>query len=205
MKSDLPVIGFKLDGRDVQAIEGETILQAADRLGVEIPRLCYKDGYRPDGNCRSCVVEIAGERVLAPSCCRAPTPGMQVQARSERALRNQKMVLELLLADMPEEGYKHVPLTPALSPEGRGSVGQHGELSEWAARLDVKPREALKALRMVAAEGICGMEVVEIAPPYDTSESTAQLGCRAIMDVLGVMVRTGQLGRRSQARRDEDA
>jgi agmatinase len=59
------------------------------------------------------------------------------------------------------------------------------------------PREALRALRRVAQEGICGMEVVEIAPPYDTSDSTAQLGCRAIMDVLGTLVATGQLGSRA--------
>jgi len=58
------------------------------------------------------------------------------------------------------------------------------------------PREALKALRMVAREGICGMEVVEIAPPYDVSDMTAQLGARAIMDVLGTMVEEGHLGSR---------
>lgn len=59
------------------------------------------------------------------------------------------------------------------------------------------PREALKALRQVAAEGLIGMEVVEISPPYDTSEATAQLGCRAILDVLGTMVKTNQIGSRS--------
>ena len=58
------------------------------------------------------------------------------------------------------------------------------------------PREALKALRMVAREGICGMEVVEIAPPYDVSDMTAQLGARAIMDVLGTLVEEGHLGSR---------
>jgi arginase family enzyme len=58
------------------------------------------------------------------------------------------------------------------------------------------PREALKALRMVAREGICGMEVVEIAPPYDVSDMTAQLGARAIMDVLGTLVEEGHLGNR---------
>jgi agmatinase len=57
------------------------------------------------------------------------------------------------------------------------------------------PREALRALRMIAREGICGMEVVEIAPPYDVSDMTAQLGCRAIMDVLGTLVDEGRLGR----------
>ena len=67
------------------------------------------------------------------------------------------------------------------------------------------PREALKALRMVAREGICGMEVVEIAPPYDVSDMTAQLGCRAIMDVLGTMVEEGHLGRRPKAEREREA
>ncbi len=56
---------------------------------------------RADGNCRACVVEIAGERTLAPSCCRAPKAGMQVQAQSARAVAAQKMVLELLASDMP--------------------------------------------------------------------------------------------------------
>ena len=60
-------IVFRLNGEDVTAIPGETIIQAADRLGVSIPRLCYKPGYRADGNCRACMVEIKGERVLAPT------------------------------------------------------------------------------------------------------------------------------------------
>ena len=57
---------FRLNGEDVAAAAGETIIEAADRIGVSIPRLCYKRGYRPDGNCRACMVEIKGERVLAP-------------------------------------------------------------------------------------------------------------------------------------------
>ena len=61
------------------------------------------------------------------------------------------------------------------------------------------PREALKALRMIAREGICGFEVVEIAPPYDVSDMTAQLGARAIMDVLGTLVDVGKLGTRRLA------
>ena len=67
-------ITFTLNGAPITAHDDETILQAADRQGVEIPRLCYKDGYRPDGNCRVCMVEIEGERVLAPSCCRRRCP-----------------------------------------------------------------------------------------------------------------------------------
>ena len=99
-------IEFELDGRAVQAHVGETILQAAERHGVEIPRLCYTEGLRADGNCRACVVEIEGERTLAPSCCRAVQPGMKVKATSERARKSQDMVLEMLLAEMPAEGFK---------------------------------------------------------------------------------------------------
>ena len=57
---------------------------------------------RPDGNCRACMVEIKGERVLAPSCCRVPTAGMEVTSDSPRALHAQKMIVELLAADVPE-------------------------------------------------------------------------------------------------------
>ena len=89
-------VTFKLNGGDVAAVPGETILEVADRLGVEIPRLCYKAGLRPDGNCRSCMVEIKGERVLAPSCCRAPAAGMEVSTDSARAVAAQKMIVELL-------------------------------------------------------------------------------------------------------------
>ena len=99
-------IVFSLNGADVSAAPGETIIQAADRLGVEIPRLCYKPGYRPDGNCRACMVEIKGERALAPSCCRQPTAGMVVASDSERAVHSQKMIVELLASDMPERSYK---------------------------------------------------------------------------------------------------
>ncbi|MES2423588.1 MAG: molybdopterin-dependent oxidoreductase, partial [Pseudomonadota bacterium] len=139
MKSDdLPVVEFTLDGQRIQAIAGESILLAARRHGVDIPHLCVKDGYRPDGNCRACVVEVKGERTLAPSCCRAPTAGMEVQASSPRAVKSQQMVLEMLLSDMPDPGYKWV---------GDDAAQQHGELSEWATRLDVQVRPELKALR----------------------------------------------------------
>src|SRR3989338_5972164 len=105
MNAPANTISFTLNGAKIDAMEGETILQAAQRNGVEIPRLCYMDGLRPDGNCRSCMVEIKGERVLAPSCCRAPTPDMEVNSSNARATAAQKMVLELLLSDMPEKEY----------------------------------------------------------------------------------------------------
>ena len=110
--NDLPQnaapIAFTLNGRAVEAAPGETLLKAAQRAGVEVPHLCHKDGLRSPGNCRACVVEIEGERVLAPSCCRSPTPGMVVTTDSPRAAAAQKTVLELLLSDAPDtEALKH--------------------------------------------------------------------------------------------------
>jgi agmatinase len=67
------------------------------------------------------------------------------------------------------------------------------------------PREALKLLRLIAREGICGMEVVEVAPPYDVSDMTAQLACRAVMDVLGTLVAEGKLGARRGQEHTEEA
>ena len=68
---ELNTVEFTLNGKTIEASEDETILQAARRNGVEIPHLCYSDGLRADGNCRACMVEIEGERVLQPSCVRA--------------------------------------------------------------------------------------------------------------------------------------
>ena len=67
-------IVFKLDGKDVAASPSETIWDVAKREGTKIPHLCHVDlpGYRVDGNCRACMVEVKGERVLAASCIRKP-------------------------------------------------------------------------------------------------------------------------------------
>src|SRR5580765_5494337 len=114
-------VAFMLNGTSVEGRSDETLLQTARRHGIEIPHLCYKDGMRADGNCRACMVEIAGERVLAPSCCRYPQKGMQVQSDSPRALHSQKLVLELLQSDMPPIDYK---------PDS--------ELDFWSSKLQVR-------------------------------------------------------------------
>src|SRR3954470_3543017 len=98
-------IEFKLNGRTVIGRPDETIIETAKKNGVEIPHLCYKPGLRPDGNCRACVVEIKGERALAPSCCRYPKEGMEVTTDNPRAELSQKMVLELLLSDFSKTNY----------------------------------------------------------------------------------------------------
>jgi formate dehydrogenase major subunit len=81
---------------------GETIWQVASARAREIPHLCYspEPDYRPDGNCRACMVEIEGERVLAASCKRTPAVGMKVKSPA-RTREGAKMVMELLVADQP--------------------------------------------------------------------------------------------------------
>ncbi|HET9567196.1 MAG TPA: 2Fe-2S iron-sulfur cluster-binding protein, partial [Vicinamibacterales bacterium] len=69
---DVPLVTFTLNGQKVVTRADQTILQTADDHGIEVPRLCYMEGMRADGNCRTCMVEIKGERVLAASCCRYP-------------------------------------------------------------------------------------------------------------------------------------
>ncbi|MEQ1649500.1 MAG: molybdopterin-dependent oxidoreductase, partial [Hyphomicrobiaceae bacterium] len=104
-------ITFELDGKQVDASADETIWQVAQRHGTTIPHLCYHPapGYRADGNCRACMVEVEGERVLAASCQRKPTPGMKVKSASERAKKSREMVYELLLADQPARESSHDP------------------------------------------------------------------------------------------------
>jgi formate dehydrogenase major subunit len=117
-------IEFKLNGKTVVGRPDEPIIETARQNGIQIPHLCYSRALRPDGNCRACVVEIKGERVLAPSCCRTPAAGMEVTTDSPRALASQKMVLELLLSDFPDRTY---------SPRSK--------LHAWAKKLKVeKPR-----------------------------------------------------------------
>ncbi|MGI4720714.1 MAG: formate dehydrogenase subunit alpha [Janthinobacterium lividum] len=126
MNAITPTVTFELNGREVQALPHETLIEVAAREGIEVPRLCYKEGFEAVGNCRSCMVEIEGERVLAPSCCRSPGAGMKVKTDSPRALAAQKMVLELLQSDMPEAEYT-----------------RRNEVDLWAEKLGLKqPRFA---------------------------------------------------------------
>ncbi|MDF1668544.1 MAG: formate dehydrogenase subunit alpha [Roseovarius sp.] len=102
-------IKFTLDGKEVEAQAGLTIWDVAHGRGLVIPHLCHKPapGYRPDGNCRACMVEVEGERTLVASCIREPVEGMIVTTNSARAENARKMVVELLLADQPDQAQAH--------------------------------------------------------------------------------------------------
>ncbi|WP_270935180.1 formate dehydrogenase subunit alpha [Falsiroseomonas oryzae] len=117
-------VRFTLDGQEVEAAPGETIWQVATRLGTEVPHLCHleRPGYRPDGNCRACLVEVAGERVLAASCIRKPAAGMQVRTATDRVRHARRMVFELLLADQP----------------GAAARDATGGFARWAGRLGLQ-------------------------------------------------------------------
>ncbi len=102
-------IKFTLDGKEVEAEKGMTIWEVANGRGLKIPHLCHKPapGYRPDGNCRACMVEVEGERNLVASCIREASDGMNVTTNSSRAETARKMVMEMLVTDQPEPEKAH--------------------------------------------------------------------------------------------------
>jgi len=102
-------ITFTLDGESVTAAAGQTIWEVANARGLIIPHLCHKPapGYRPDGNCRACMVAIAGERTLAASCIREPVEGMVVTTNQPREVQARRMVIEMLVADQPAQAVAH--------------------------------------------------------------------------------------------------
>ncbi|MEM8694151.1 MAG: formate dehydrogenase subunit alpha [Pseudomonadota bacterium] len=135
---NMPVITFTLDGQEVTAKPGETIWEVGQREGTIIPHLCHKDvpELRSDGNCRACVVEVEGERVLAASCIRRPTEGMIVNTGNARVQKNRQMVFDLLASDMPAREHSPDPqshfwqqaelagLKKARYPSGRPGAGK---------------------------------------------------------------------------------
>ncbi len=119
------MIRLQLNGQTVEALPGETLLQVAQREGIDVPHLCYKAGLEAAGNCRACVVEVEDERTLAASCCRQAVAGMVVHTDSTKAIAAQKMVLELLLADMPNHA----------NPK---ALKTDNELTHWCQQMDIE-------------------------------------------------------------------
>ena len=124
-------VKFEINGQHATAAPGETIWQAANRLGIEIPHLCYlpEKSYRADGNCRACMVEIDGERTLAASCIRQPTEGMIVNSASARAKKSRELVFELLHVDQPLRENAH---------------DAKSKFWDWVDKIDINPRKKLK-------------------------------------------------------------
>lgn len=94
-------IQLKIDGRSVVAHQGETILDAASREGISIPTLCHDPRLAPVGACRTCLVEIDGQRRLQPSCSFKVTDGMKITTESDRITKHRAVLTSLYLADHP--------------------------------------------------------------------------------------------------------
>ncbi len=110
-------IGLFVDERAVEVPPGTFVLEAVRRAGIQIPHLCWTEGLEPEGNCRSCLVEIEGERRLSPACARRVEPGMVVRTDTARARAVRNGVLRLLAAAYtPLTGVRD-ELAEALGPD----------------------------------------------------------------------------------------
>lgn len=96
-------INFTIDGRDVSVAAGTTILDACRASGVRIPTLCHLEGVSSNASCGLCVVEVEGAKSLIRSCVQAAAPGMKIQTSSARVMEARRTVIELLLANHPED------------------------------------------------------------------------------------------------------
>ncbi len=94
---------IKVNNREVEAQKGEMILDTLKREGINVPTLCHIPGLFPTGACRMCVVEIEGYSGLIPSCAMPVQEGMKIETHSPKAIRARKTIIELLLADHPDD------------------------------------------------------------------------------------------------------
>jgi predicted molibdopterin-dependent oxidoreductase YjgC len=90
------LIEIKIDGKPVSVVEGSTILDAAKKLGIDTPTLCFLESLTPVNVCRVCVVELEGSRTLVPACSRKVEPNMSIKTDSERVRLSRRLVLEFL-------------------------------------------------------------------------------------------------------------
>jgi len=97
------MLTIEVNNRKIEAKSGEMLLDTLKRNGITVPTLCHMENLFPTGACRMCVVEVEGERALVPSCAYPVRDGMKVQTHSPRALRARKTIIELLLANHPDD------------------------------------------------------------------------------------------------------
>jgi len=97
------MVTIEVNERKLTGNEGETILQVLRRNGIHVPTLCHMPELVPSGACRLCVVEVEGMRTLVPSCAYPVAEGMKIQTHSPRAVRARKTIVELLLANHPDD------------------------------------------------------------------------------------------------------
>jgi bidirectional [NiFe] hydrogenase diaphorase subunit len=99
MREDQTTVRIVIDEREIDAYEGETVLQAARRHDIDIPTLCYLEGLSTWGACRICVIEVSEQHKLMPACATAVYEDMEVQTKTPRLRSHRKAILELLFAE----------------------------------------------------------------------------------------------------------
>jgi NADH-quinone oxidoreductase subunit G/NADP-reducing hydrogenase subunit HndD len=92
-----------VNNREIEAMKGETVLQALRRAGISVPTLCNMEGFTPTGACRLCMVEVAGREDLVPACSCPVEEWMDVQTHTPRVIKARKMIVELLLSGHPDD------------------------------------------------------------------------------------------------------
>jgi iron-only hydrogenase group A len=97
------MVNIEVNGKNIEAKEGEMILSALKRSGIKVPTLCHMEGLKPSGACRICVVDVKGFGTLVPSCAYPVSEGMKISTHSPRAVRARKTIIELLLANHPDD------------------------------------------------------------------------------------------------------
>ena len=115
------MVEVTIDGHEVQAMEGTTILDACRRLGVDTPTLCNLETLTPVNVCRVCVVELEGSRVLVPACSRKVEAGMKILTDSERVRHSRRLVLEFLASSVDMS---------LCAPEVHGWMTRYGAVPE---------------------------------------------------------------------------
>ncbi len=130
------MVTLTIDGNQVEVPEGTTVLEAAEKLGIKVPRLCHHPSLKPYGGCRLCMVEVEGARILQPSCTLPVSKNMIVRTDTPKVREARKFVLSMLFSERNhfcmycqatdgdcelqcaayEQGLTHWPLTPNYSP-----------------------------------------------------------------------------------------
>lgn len=103
MKGEVRVITIEVNGKKINAKEGNTILSVLRENNIKVPSLCYMEELTPTGACRLCVVEVENMRNLVPSCSTLITDGMKILTHSPRVMRARKTIVELLLDNHPDD------------------------------------------------------------------------------------------------------
>ncbi|MDI6693753.1 MAG: molybdopterin-dependent oxidoreductase [Anaerolineales bacterium] len=127
------MISLTINGQTVEAPENYTVLQAAEKLGITIPTLCYHKNLSPFGGCRLCVVEVQGARLPMTSCVLPVSPGLVVQTESPAVIQYRRAILRILLTNYYDAGYKRT--------NGKFDLDEDNELMHWARVYEIDSRK----------------------------------------------------------------